>query len=113
MPPKPVAEVASLTVTPDLVWSPWPPFSAGAHAASATTTSADAAVAARSRDVFMGEAFRWAGGGAQHRCNANICQVNVTIPVRTRWGWVARALLRHPGGPYVRTCRPHPRRLCD
>src|SRR6476660_8683872 len=32
-------------------------FSGGAHAASAAT-SADAAVAARSRDVFMGETFR-------------------------------------------------------
>src|SRR6476620_4771940 len=55
MPPKSVAEVASLTVTPDLVWSPWPPFSGGAHAASAATTSPDAAVAARSRNAFMGE----------------------------------------------------------
>src|SRR6188472_4246034 len=61
MPPKPAAEVASLTFIPDLVGSPLPPFSGGAHAASAATTSPDAAVAARSRNAFMGETFRWAG----------------------------------------------------
>src|SRR5258705_1413017 len=78
MPPKSAADVASLTFMPDVVWSPLPPFSGGAHAASAVMTSADAAVAARSRGVFMAYLPMGREAACSAPCRARVRQVNVT-----------------------------------